>query len=460
MLKSHIFRAYDIRGIVDQDFDEVGAKLIGQSYALYLKKINPKAQKIVVGRDGRTHSLKLQKAFIKGALAEGLDVTDIDLATSPLLNFAICAGNFDGGVNITASHNPQEFNGFKLQKANAHAIFGSEIEEIYQLTQTVTEKEPKANQKAQKADFSDQWLDRLASLVKIPNKPKIAVDCGNGVTGAFVEQFFAKLNLEIVPLYTEVDGTFPNHEANPEEEANLEDLKKAVITNGCDLGIAFDGDGDRVGIVDHEGQSYAADLLLILLARDILSRNPGTSIVYDLKATEVLAEEIKKYGGKPILCQTGHSFVEGKMAETGALLGGEVSGHIFIAENYYGFDDAFLAAGKLIEIITSSQKTIQELLANLPETFVTPEIKVSIAEEHKFATVAKIVKHFTKEYPGKVLTIDGARISFEKGAWGIVRASNTSPYLTTRFEARSKEKLQKIKKIVFDHLESYPEINL
>ncbi len=458
MLKPHIFRAYDIRGIADTDFDETGAEQIGLGYGTFIKKDNPDARKVVIGRDGRIHSEKFQKAFIKGVRKTGLDVIDAGLCTSPLVNFVICTYHLDGGVNITASHNPKEFNGFKLQRRQAHAIFGEEIEEIKDLI--YDQKFILADQKGSLIDvyFGDQWLSELSSLINIKGNPKIVIDCGNGVGGQFAVDFFKRINCQAIPLYCEVDGNFPNHEANPEIEENLTDLKKKVLEEKALLGIAFDGDADRVGIIDEKGNHYAADLLLLILARDLLTRHPQAKIVYDLKATQILPEEIKKLGSEAIICKTGHSFIEKKMEETGALLGGEVSGHIFIAENYYGFDDAFLAAGKILEIIQNSKKPLIEHFINLPKTYVTPEIKVEISEEAKFPVVRKIVKHFKKKYGDKVLTIDGARIDFGDGAWGIVRASNTSPYLTTRFEARTEKKLKEIKEEIFGHLQSYKEI--
>ena len=282
------------------------------------------------------------------------------------------------------------------------------------------------------------------------------IDAGNGVAGQFAPELFALLGCEVVTLFCESDGTFPNHEPDPEVEANLKDLKAKVLSEKAAFGIAFDGDGDRTGVVDNEGNHYPADLLILLLARDILGRHPDTSVVYDLKATEVLKEEVIKYGGKPVMSPTGHSFVEELMTETGALLGGELSGHIFIAENYYGFDDAFLATAKILEIVTKSGKSLKEHFADLPKTYNTPEIKLGCAEEVKFAVVDKITKHFVDKY--ECLTIDGVRIDFGNGAWGIVRASNTSPKLTLRFEAKSVEKLEEIKEKVLEYLRGYEEI--
>lgn len=458
MLFSHIFRAYDIRGIYQQDLNEETAKLIGQAYGTYLikqqKENQSKPLEVVVGRDNRTHGESLQKSLIQGIQSTGINVTNIGLATSPLLYFSICQGGFDGGINVTASHNPKEFNGFKLQSRDAHAICGEKIQEILKIIQKGEFLEGKGAYTEN--NFFEDYLRKINRITKIKGKTKVVIDAGNGVSGKFAPELFELLGCEVVPLYCDLDGNFPNHQPDPEVEANLVDLKKMVLIEKADFGIAFDGDGDRTGIVDAEGNHYPADLLILLLARDVLTRNPGTSVVYDLKATEILAEEILKFGGKPVMSPTGHSFVEELMQETGALLGGELSGHIFIAENYYGFDDAFLAAAKILEIVTNSGKTLQEHFKDLPKTYNTPEIKLGCAENMKFEVVQKITDYFLKKYD--CLTIDGVRINFGDGAWGIVRASNTSPKLTLRFEAKSSEKLEQIKREVLDYLKTYPEI--
>ncbi len=466
MLFDHIFRAYDIRGIYQEDLNEDTARLIGKGYGTYLIRNNPppnsplkrrRTLEVVVGRDNRTHGESLQAALIEGIRSTGINVTNVGLAISPLLYFSICEGDFDGGINVTASHNPKEFNGFKLQGRMAHSICGDKIQEILKIIKKEDFEEFKEEEGTlAEGNFLTEYANKISSIASIENKPKIVIDAGNGVAGKFAPALFDLLGCEVVPLYCESDGTFPNHQPDPEVEENLKDLKAKVLAEKADFGVAFDGDGDRTGIVDSEGNHYPADLLILLLARDILSRHPNTSVVYDLKATEVLKEEVIKFGGKPVMSPTGHSFVEELMTETGALLGGELSGHIFIAENYYGFDDAFLAAAKILEIITKSGKPLKEHLADLPQTYNTPEIKLGCAEEHKFRTVDKITKHFVNKY--ECLTIDGVRIDFGEGAWGICRASNTSPKLTLRFEAKSPERLEKIKEEVLEHLRGYEEI--
>ncbi|QQS59874.1 phosphomannomutase/phosphoglucomutase [Candidatus Peregrinibacteria bacterium] len=448
MISDHIFRAYDIRGIVGEDFDANGAYSVGKAYATYLIRHDGIAKpSICVGRDGRLSGREIQKAFIEGVLSTGADVTDIEESTSPLLFFSICHGKFDGGVNITASHNPRDYNGFKLQRQHAHAICGDEILAIRDLCHSDNQEEGSGNLK--KDSFQDAYFEKITSLVSITGNPKIVFDAGNGITGKFAPDLFTSLGVNVRPLYCEVDGNFPHHDADPEVEENLSDLKRAVKEEGADLGVAFDGDGDRVGFVDAEGNHYSADLILLLLSRDLLQRHPKAKIVIDLKATQVLFEEIRRLGGEGIMVKTGHSFVEEKMRETHALLGGEVSGHLFFGENYYGFDDAFLAAAKVIEILQKSGKSLAEHFQGLPKVFNTPEIKVECPEEKKFLVVQKLVDFFLKTYgPEKCLTIDGIRIDFGDGAWGIVRASNTSPKITLRFEARTPEKREEIRNIV------------
>jgi phosphomannomutase/phosphoglucomutase len=458
MLSQHIFRAYDIRGIAGTDFDESGAEKIGRAYITYLIRNDgiPKPN-ICVGRDGRISGESMQQAFIRGAVSAGAKVTDIGLSPSPLLFFSICEGGFHGGVNITASHNPKQYNGFKLQRNDAHAICGDEIQEIWNICQN--EDFETGNGSTTQKDFIREYFQKIESIVDIPTRPKIVIDAGNGVAGAFAPELYTRLGCEVIPLYCEVDGNFPNHDADPEVEENLTDLKKTVLKTGADLGVAFDGDGDRVGFVDAEGKAYPSDLILLLLSRDLLTRHPNAKVVIDLKATQILFEDISKRGGEGVMVKTGHSFVEEKMREVGALLGGEVSGHLFFGENYYGFDDALLAGAKVIEILQKSQKPLKEHFAELPQVYNTPEIKVVCPEQHKFIVIERLVEHFVAKYGEEnCLTIDGVRIDFGDGAWGIVRASNTSPKITLRFEARTAEKMEEIKNIVLEKLYEQSEI--
>ncbi|HIQ56633.1 TPA: phosphomannomutase/phosphoglucomutase [Candidatus Gracilibacteria bacterium] len=465
MLEKHIFRAYDIRGIYGEDFDEDGADLIGKGYAKYLRKKYPNKEHltVVVSRDGRNSGSVLKSNFINALVKSGIDVVDAGELPSPMLYFALCTQGFDGGVSITASHNSAPYNGFKLLSGGAHSICGEELQIIWEIIQEEDFIDLENNGDyptdlgtVEKLNISEEYYTLLSDITDFKKTDwKIAIDAGNGIAGAHYPEFFRRAGFDVTELYCDVDGNFPNHEADPEREENMADLKKLVLKNNLDFGLAYDGDGDRVGVVDRKGNSFSADLLLLLLARDLLQKdeNAGGAIVYDLKSTELLKEEIEEHGGKPVMCKTGHSFVEEEMEIHDALLGGEVSGHIFMAENYFGFDDALLASAKLLEIAINleikSGETFTEEFAKLPKTFVTPEEKVAVSESKKFGILDKIVKNLLKKYPN-ALTMDGIRIEFGESAWGIVRASNTSPYLTTRFEARSAKKLEEIKKIMMD----------
>jgi phosphomannomutase / phosphoglucomutase len=463
MLSPHIFRAYDIRGIYGEDFDEDGAYLIAKGYASYLHKTYPHREsfRVSIGRDGRDSGASLEEAFREGLLESGIDIVKIGQVSSPMLYYSVCAGGYDGGVMITASHNPSEYNGFKLQTIGAKAICDTELKKILSYIEAKDFFSFPEKGTTESQDIREEYFSLIKEIVSFPESikgKKISIDAGNGIMGAYAPDFFRSVGFEVYEIFCEVDGRFPNHVPDPEREENLQDLKQYIKKHQCDLGIAFDGDGDRVGVVDREGNHYSADLLLLLLSRDVLSRNPGASIVYDLKSTERLAEDIRARGGVPVMCKTGHSFVEQKMEETEALLGGEVSGHLFFAEDYFGFDDALLAAAKIIKIVFTSEKSLSQIFAELPQTYITPEIKVSVSEEEKFRVVGMLSKNLLERYPNAI-TIDGIRIDFSDGAWGILRASNTSAYITTRFEARTKEKLLEIQNIIFREMRKFSEIS-
>lgn len=446
MITSNIFRAYDIRGIFEKDFDLKGAEDIGKAYGTYLIRGSEEHNfplRICVGRDGRTHSKKVQEAFMRGVLCTGIQVVDIELAFSPLLFYAICKGRFDGGVNITASHNPKEYNGFKLQREDAHAICGEEIQEILKIIETKDFIISAEDMEIQKENYWKDYKKDIQELIHTRHKEKIVIDAGNGVAGAFAPELFECLGYNVIPLYCEVDGNFPNHQPDPEDEENLQDLRKKVLEEKASMGIAFDGDGDRVGIVDDEGTIYSADYLILLLIKDILTRHKGAGVVYTVTSSGLLQEEITRLGGKAVESKVGHSFVEEKMREENALLGGESSGHIFIAENYYGYDDALLAAAKILQIIFDSGISLSEHFFHLPKVYTSAEIKFEVDDEKKFELVEKVKEYFLKE-GYKCNTIDGVKVYFEHGAWGICRASNTSPKVSIRCEARDDETMKDI----------------
>jgi phosphomannomutase/phosphoglucomutase len=469
----HIFRAYDIRGIAQAtekfpniDLNEETAKLIGKGTGTYLQKtIRPNAH-IVVGRDNRLHSPKLQEAFIEGLLETGCNVTNIGVSPSPMVYYAVCKYKYDGGVNITASHNPKKYNGIKIVSQNAHSVCGDELQKILEIIENEDFTDPdntdnpdiKNKSEYKERDIFEDYKSDIASLVNLQRPLKVVVDAGNGTAGKFAPDLLRELGCEVVELYCELDGNFPNHEANPEEYENMKDLIEKVKETDSDLGLGFDGDGDRVGVVDKKGHHYSADYLLMLLARDLLKRQPGAKIVFDVKVSQSLIDDIKKHGGEPVMSKTGHSFIESKMKKIGAPLAGEVSGHLFFAENYYGFDDAFLGAAKLLEILANQNKDFSELFDDVPKTYTTPEFKAHTPDDKKFKIVEELKDFFTEHYD--CITIDGVRVNFTDKAWGAVRCSNTSPNLTLRFEADSEEKLNEIQKKMVDQLRKHPEVSL
>ncbi len=465
-LNPHIFRAYDIRGIAQPEKPDQSAdltpetvNLIGKGTGTYLKRTY-NTRNMMVGCDNRLHSPALQKAFIEGVLSTGVDVVDVGLSTSPLLYYAVCKFNMESGVNITASHNPKEYNGVKIVRTNAHSVCGDELQEILKLIQS-QDFEKGNGQLTTKNDNFDVYLKDIQGRIKLDRPLKIVVDAGNGTAGKFAPALLRGIGCEVTELYCELDGNYPNHEANPEEEKNMRDLAKLVREQKADLGIGFDGDGDRVGVVDENGKHYSADYLLLLLARELLSNKKGSQIVFDVKVSKILIDEITRLGGVPVMSKTGHSFIETKMHEINAPLAGEISGHMFFGKdfyNYYGFDDAFLAACKIVEVLSRSEKTMSHQFDGLPQMETTPEFKAHCPDDKKFAIVEAITSHFTREH--KCITIDGVRVNFGETAWGAVRCSNTSPNLTLRFEAQTKEKLKEIQEAMVEQLKKYPEVDL
>jgi phosphomannomutase / phosphoglucomutase len=459
-----IFRAYDIRGIADPsskniptDLTEETVYLIGKATGTYLKKLY-KTKTMAVGCDNRLTGPALKKAYVKGLLETGISVTDIGLSISPMVYWSVCALSFDAAANITASHNPKEYNGIKIVTKNAHSICGDELQKILKIIQKNSYIKPSKKGKFQKKDIWPKYLKDLLSKVSIKKSLKIVIDAGNGTAGKFAPEFIKKIGCKVVPLYCELDGNFPNHEANPEELHNMKDLIARVKKEKADIGIGFDGDGDRVGIVDEKGKMYSSDFMLYLLTKDVLKRIKNPKIVFDIKVSKVIMDKMKELGAITVMSKTGHSFIEAKIKKIKATLGGEVSGHLFFAENYYGFDDALLAAGKIIEIVSSAKIPLSQMFKDLPKTFTTPEFKAHCPDDKKFEIVKKLVAHFTKIYD--CITIDGVRINFDKNSWGAVRASNTSPNLTLRFESNTPKRLKEIQQIMVKELKKYPQISL
>ncbi len=443
-LPNHIFREYDIRGVADRDLTDEVVLNIGRAYGTYLRR--KKCYVIAVGRDARLSSPRIHQSLLKGILSTGLHVIDLGLATTPCLYFAIHYLATDGGIMITGSHNPKDHNGLKMCIGTA-SLFGSQIQELKGLIEKQDFVAGRGN--LSERPLIEEYTEYLFKSFSFKKKLKIVVDCGNGMTGLVVPKLLKKFGHELIELYTEPDGHFPNHPADPSEPENLHDCIAAVKKNKADIGLAFDGDGDRVGVIDHEGNSIPGDKLMILFSRNVLKSNPGAVIIADVKCSNLLFQDIQAHGGRPIMWKTGHSIIKAKMKEEGALLAGEMSGHIFFKHRWFGFDSGIYSACRMLEILDQESKTIPEMLKDVPVTFSTPEIRVDCADDVKFDVIKKATQELKAQY--KVVDIDGARVEFPDG-WGLVRASNTQPVLVMRFEATSQARLSEIRKIVEDKI--------
>jgi len=432
-----LFKAYDIRGVVETHLRPEVVKLIGQALAT----LHPQCKRVVVGRDGRLTSAKLADSLIAGLMSADIEVIDIGEVPTPVLYFATHYCQTGSGLMITGSHNPPEYNGIKMVMAE-NTLFGDMIQDIYQCILTGDFAQGQGSY--QRMDILDAYIDTITADIKLDRPLNIAVDCGNGVAGPSALKLFQQLGCQVTPLFCEIDGTFPNHHPNPSEVENLDDLINTVDAHSLDLGLAFDGDGDRVGIIDDQGDILFPDRQMMLYAKDVLSRNPGAEIIFDVKSTRNLAHYINQAGGKATMWKTGHSFMKKKMKETGALLAGEMSGHIFFKERWFGFDDGLYAAARMLEIIAKQAQPTSTLFSQLPNDINTPEIVVHLAhdgQQHEF--IQRFVEScsFTQ---AEVSTIDGIRADFPDG-WGLVRASNTTPSIVIRFEAKSEAALTRIK---------------
>lgn len=437
-INANIFRAYDIRGVVTTDLRPDIVFLIGRALAT----LYPTCQQVVVGRDGRLSSQDLADQLIAGLRAGGTDVIDVGEVPTPVLYYATHALKTGSGLMVTGSHNPPEYNGIKMVMAEK-TLFGDLIQEIFNCIQT--NDFCTGSGALEKIDVLDDYVSVINQDITLQRPLKIAIDCGNGVAGPAALKLFAQLGCEVTPLYCDVDGTFPNHHPNPSELDNLKDLINSVCEKQLDLGLAFDGDGDRVGIVDETGEVLYADRQMMLYAEDVLSRNPGAEVIFDVKSSRNLARHIEQAGGKATMWKTGHSFIKNKMKETGALLAGEMSGHIFFKERWFGFDDGLYSAARMLEILTTQGLTASQRFALLPNDVSTPEITLKLDEDgaqHRF--VEKFVAEATFE-GAQLTTIDGVRADFNYG-WGLVRASNTTPAIVIRFEAVNSDKLAQLQR--------------
>lgn len=439
----NIFREYDIRGVADRDLTDELTRALGRALGTFHRRRG--ATKLAIGRDCRASSDRLHEELLRGLLETGCEVYDVGVVPTPLMYFAVFHLDLDGGVEITGSHNPPPENGFKMMKGKG-SLFGDDIVTLRRMIEE-SDFDLASGGRVEKVDVLPAYLGFLRGNVQPAHtRIRVAIDAGNGAAGPTALAALRALGFDPVPLLCEMDGTFPVHHPDPTEPHSLELLRSTVLDQGLDLGIAFDGDGDRIGVIDARGEILWGDKLLTLLARDLLAQRPGAAILGEVKCSQTLYDDIAAHGGRPVLWKTGHSLIKTKMKEEGALLAGEMSGHVFFADRFYGFDDATYAACRLLELLSKRDQPLHALLADVPVTHVTPELRVDCADEEKFAVVAKVRERFSRDH--EVLTVDGARILFGDAAWGLVRASNTQPVLVLRFEARTPERLAEIRAVV------------
>ncbi|KTD18625.1 phosphomannomutase [Legionella lansingensis] len=432
-----VFRAYDIRGIVGKQLDEDAFYTIGLAIGCRLHEL--KRNKIFVARDGRLTSERLAKAIQQGLMESGITVLDLDAVATPVLYYATHTQDVDSGLIVTGSHNPADYNGIKIVLAGK-TLVQNDIDSLYEMV--LAKRRQPGQGEYLTFDIMDNYCQRILTDVKLQRPLKVVIDCGNGIGGFFIPKVIAALGCEVFPLYCDVDGRFPNHHPDPSIEKNLQDLKQAVLSNQADIGIAFDGDADRLGVVTDKGEVIWPDRLLMLYARHVLDRNKGATIVYDVKCSSHLGAVIKATGGIAKMCPTGHSIVKAVMKEEQAALAGEMSGHLFFKDRWYGFDDALYSACRLLEILSFSSIPVSEQFTAVPNSINTPEIKIPIAEEKKFSFMRRFCAE--AEFPqAELITIDGLRVEFADG-WGLLRASNTTPCLVARFEAKDERSLEQI----------------
>ena len=440
-MNPNIFREYDIRGIVGQQITIETVSVLGRAIGTFFRTNG--AKRIAVGYDARESSPGFCEALTAALNQTGCDVVLIGMVPTPVLYYTAHTRDVDGGVMITGSHNPPDHNGFKICLGKT-TLFGSQIQEIRRIAEAGIFSAGQGS--VERLDVLGGYCKDIVSKINLGGrKLKAVVDGGNGMGGVTAVPVYRALGIELVELFTEPDSNFPNHHPDPTVAENLQDTIKAVRENNADIGIAFDGDGDRIGVVDEAGRILWGDELTILLARSVLAEHPGATIIGEVKCSQNLFDDIERHGGNPVMAKAGHSIIKAKMKETGAMLAGEMSGHIFFADRFYGFDDATYAGARVLEILSKTDKNLSELLAGLPQSFSTPELRVACSDERKFDVVAAIAEYFSKT--NEVITIDGARVIFEHG-WGLVRASNTQAILVLRFEADSEAGLREVRSVV------------
>jgi phosphomannomutase/phosphoglucomutase len=450
-LPAGIFREYDIRGIADTELLDPGIRTLGKAIGTYLIRAN--SRNVNLARDCRLSSDRLHDALLAGLLSTGCEVTDLGVVPTPLLYYSVFHLRAGGGVMITGSHNPSDYNGFKVMHGKS-TIHGEEIQKIRELV--VGGDFETGEGTLRTFDVVTPYVDEISAQFKLPRRIKVVSDAGNGTAGPVIRRILEKLNCDNIELFFEMDGHFPNHHPDPTQPENLQHLVAAVISNQADVGLAFDGDSDRIGAVDEKGAILYGDQLMIIYAREILSRKPGATVIGEVKSSQNMYDDIRRHGGVAVMWKTGHSLIKARMQETNAELAGEMSGHMFFADRYYGFDDALYAACRLLEIVSNSGTPLSSQLSDLPPTFSTPEIRVDCPDEKKFAIVSAVLAKFKADYD--VIAIDGARVNFGKG-WGLVRASNTQPVLVLRFEAQSQELLREYRKLMEDAVADASSLN-
>ena len=445
MIPRHIFREYDIRGLHATELtDEVG-EAVGRAFATLLAAEG--GLRIALGEDVRPSSERLAAAVERGLVAAGASVERVGVVPTPALYFAVASRGLDGGLQVTGSHNPSEFNGFKLT-ARKRPIFGPDIQAMRAgIERGALRSAPGGSSRP--APVLDEYRAMLVERLSSPRGLRVVMDCGNGCAGTVVPEVFERMGHRVTPLYAELDGSFPHHLPDPTVPGLMQDLSAAVREQRADFGIGFDGDADRIGAVDAAGKLVFGDQLLALLARDVLSRVPGGEIIFDVKCSQGLIEDIAAHGGRPSMWKTGHSLIKSRLLETGAPLAGEMSGHMFFNEGYFGFDDALFAAGRLLRFVAASGKDFASLVDSIPHYFSTPETRLDCPEELKFQVPEELKRQFAGRY--RVIDIDGARVEFGDG-WGLVRASNTQSVVVVRFEARSPERLEEIRRMMMEPL--------
>ena len=444
-INPHIFRANDIRGIAYEDLDEKVVVSLGKSLGSEAKDRG--INKFIIGRDGRLSSPDIFEWLSSGVLSSGCDVIDIGVVTSPMFYHSTHTLDTSSGVVITGSHNPKEYNGFKMvfnkNSTTSEEILGLKkriLENNYHIGKGVLKRE----------DVKETYINKILEHINLNEKLKISIDCGNGSAGIVAKEIYERLGCDVDELYGDLDGSFPNHHPDPSKLDNMEDLMRSVKENGSSVGLAFDGDADRLGVISADGEMIYPDRQMILFARQVINNNPHAKIVFDVKCSKLLPDEILKLKGEPLICKTGHTFIKQKIRETNALLGGEMSGHIFFNDRWPGFDDGIYAGARILEIIAESKDN--NVFSTIPKIVSTPEINISAADEKKFNIVEEFIKN-SVFIDANIVDIDGIRVEFSKG-WGLLRASNTSPFLVLRFEAETDTYLEEIKNIFYENLKN------